>query len=319
VVTGTSDGHFVQAVNLETGKQIWKFPTVSIIWSSPVIHNNTVYIGSDEGALYALDLFSGKHLNTYQAEGNIFSSPVISESLLYFGSDNGILYALQPATRLYGENNSIQKFVFYEKDMNYHFRYGTDIKIKTYLNEHGFKTINSSRLAAWLGKKDSAQNSVIVFATNVFPEQITGGNESSLLRNYLNNGGKIVVVGNNPLIYQLDSLQRPVGFNFPKADSVLGINYGYNDVRAFGGIQPAHATATGEAWGLSGWWTSFLPLDRFKVDLVLGIDENGMASAWVKKFHPLKGSGFVQIWANVNGVDDPSYILKVAEYGLNAN
>ena len=317
VVTGTSDGHFVQAINLETGKEIWKYKTVSLVWSSPVILNNTVYIGSDEGALYAFDLHSGKKINYYQASGNIFSSPVISDSLLYFGSDNGLLYALKPSKHLFGTAAGIQKFVYYEKDVNFSFRYGTDLKIKAYLNEHGYKTLDNQKLVNWLSNKDSAINSVIVFASNYFPKTITDGNQNSLLRTYLNNGGKVVVVNNNPLIYQLDSVNNmPVGFNFKKADSVLNIDYGFNDVRAFGGRQPGHATSDGETWGLHGWWTSFLPLDPSKVDIVLGVDENGRASAWVKKYHSSKGSGFVQIWANVNGIEDPSYIMKVAEYGL---
>ena len=320
VVTGTSDGHFVQAVTLETGKEIWKYRTVSIIWSSPVILNRTVYIGSDEGALYAIDLYSGKKINSYQTNGNIFSSPVISDSLLFFGSDNGLLYALKPAKYLFGIAANNQKMVYYEKDVNFNFKYGTDIKIKQFLNEHGYKTVDNTKLLQWLLNKDSALNSVIVFASNYFPKTITDGNENSALRTYLNNGGKIVIIGNNPLIYQLDSTTKmPVAFNFKKADSVLNIDYGANDVSAFGGIQPGHATAIGETWGLKGWWTSFLPLDPAKVDIVLGIDENGMASAWIKKFHPSKGGGFVQIWANTIGIDDPSYIMKVAEYGLGEN
>jgi outer membrane protein assembly factor BamB len=42
VVTGTSDGRFVQAINLNTGNEIWKFKTVSLVWSSPIIFNNAV-------------------------------------------------------------------------------------------------------------------------------------------------------------------------------------------------------------------------------------------------------------------------------------
>lgn len=93
-VTGTSDGRFVQAVSTNTGKEIWKFKTVSIVWSSPVIYNNEVYIGSQEGVLYCLDLFTGKKINSFQANGKIFTSPVISDSLLFFGTDKGYFYAL---------------------------------------------------------------------------------------------------------------------------------------------------------------------------------------------------------------------------------
>lgn len=317
VVTGTSDGHFVQAIHLETGKELWKYRTVSLVWSSPVIVNNTVYVGSDEGILYAFDIYTGTRLNSYQANGSIYSSPVVSNKLLYFGTDNGLLYALKPTEQVSGSKKNVLKFVYYEKDVNSVFKYATDLKIKAYLNEHGYQTLNTESLVKWLSNKDSALNSVIVFASNFFPNEVTDGDEQSLLRSYLNNGGKLVIANNNPLIFKLDSVSHmPVAFSFSKAKNVLGIDYGSNEVKAFGGLQPAHATAAGQIWGLQGWWTSFLPLDHSKVDIVLGEDENGMASAWVKKFHPASGTGFVQIWVNPNGVDDPSYIIKVAEYGL---
>src|SRR6185436_7478545 len=113
-------------------------------------------------------------------------------------------------------------------------------------SEHGYQTLNTESLVKRLANKDSALNSVIVFASNYFPNEITDRDEQSLLRSYLNNGGKVVILNNNPLIFKLDSTSHmPVAFNFPKAKSVLGIDYGGNDVKAFGGLQPAHATATG--------------------------------------------------------------------------
>ncbi len=317
VVTGTSDGRFVQAVSLHTGKQIWKYRTVSIVWSSPIICNNTIYIGSQEGVLYAFDLYTGKKLNSFQASGKIFSSPIIEDGLLYFGTDNGRMYALKPATHLYPSKTGLTKMVYWENGFNSFLKYGTDIKLKEYLNENGYQTIGSEKLAYWLANKDSAVNSVVVMASSYFPDAVINANEKSLLRSYLNNGGKLVMTGINPLVYILDSTTKsPIGFNIPKSDSVLGINYGPNDTRGFGGLQPASPTSDGEAWGLRKSWTSFLPLPTDKVDIVLGKNEEGNASAWVKRYNPAKGSGLVQIWVDEDGVDDISFVMKVAEYGL---
>src|SRR4030095_8036663 len=97
VVTGTSDGRFIQAVNLNTGNEIWRYRTQSIVWSSPLIYNNTVYIGSHDNLLYTLDLYPGKRINSFQTNGTIFTAPVVSDTLLYFGCDDGYLYALKPA------------------------------------------------------------------------------------------------------------------------------------------------------------------------------------------------------------------------------
>jgi len=52
------------------------------------------------------------------------------------------------------------------------------------------------------------------------------------------------------------------------------------------------------------------------VDVVLGKDENGKVSAWVKKYNDIKGSGFIQIWTDPDFVNDLSYIVRVAEYGM---
>jgi len=66
---------------------------------------------------------------------------------------------------------------------------------------------------------------------------------------------------------------------------------------------------------MKSFWTAPLSVDPKQVDAVLGRDENGLASAWVKKFNRAEGSGFVQIWAGEND-NDLSFITRVAEYGL---
>ena len=81
-------------------------------------------------------------------------------------------------------------------------------------------------------------------------------------------------------------------------------------------IFAAFATEEGKRWGLKDFWISPLGIEPNKVDVVLGKDENGLAAAWVKKFHSSKGSGFIQIWLEQDGSEDLSYILKVAEYGF---
>ncbi len=316
-VTGTSDGRFVQAVNTNTGKEIWKHPTISIVWSSPVICDNKVYIGSQEGVLYCIDLFTGKRMNGFQAKGKIFSSPVISDNMLFFGTDMGYLYALKPGTNIFPALTGIQKYVFWETGVNIYFHYGNDVKIRDYFTYNRYKLLHTKELIDVLSKQDSAANSVIVFASNYFPQEVLNGNEHSLLRKYLDNGGRVVVLGNNPVTYQTNAEKQVEGFNFLEADSVLCIKYGaYNDLRSMGGLQPALATEEGKKWGLPHSWTGFLPTEQKQVDIVLGKDENGYASAWLKKFSTIKGSGFIQLWVDPDIIDDVSPILRAAEYGM---
>lgn len=314
VVTGTSDGRFVQAVSSNSGKQIWKTKTSSIVWSSPIIYNSHVYIGSGEGVLYGMDLMTGQIINRFQTSASIFSSPIISDSLLFFGADNGKFYALKNGP-LHPSPKNLKRFVFYEPGVNNYFRSGTDIKLRNYLAGNGFTLVNASRLDLVMQQSD-AVNSVIVFASNYFPKEILAGYEKSSLRKYLDNGGRVVVCGMNPVVARYDQNKNLNGFNFLMADSVLGIQYGPNDLRSHKGIYPSFVTAEGKTWGMKDFWISPLGLEPSQVDLVLGKNENGLAAAWVKKYHRSKGSGFVQIWLEQEGSEDLSYILKVAEYGF---
>ncbi|MBS1531564.1 MAG: PQQ-binding-like beta-propeller repeat protein [Bacteroidetes bacterium] len=314
MVTGTSDGHFVQAINLKTGKQLWKFHTVNVVWSSPIIDMDKVYVGSHEGMLYCLDLATGRKLSGYQTGGNIFGSPVINGQMLYIGSDDGFLYALKPGPFRVSPV-SAPKYVFWDESVPSGSP-GNDIRIRKYLHENGYAILNKEKLAERIGKTDSAANSVIVFATNYIPEELTKGGRNSVFREYLDHGGKIVVLGADPLILKYDAADKAVVIrNFLFADSVIGIKYGPNDLRSYKGNQPAFATKAGTEWGIKSFWAAPLSIDPKQADVVLGSDENGLASAWVKKFNPSPGSGFVQIWTGEND-RDLNFIMRVAEYGL---
>ena len=316
VVTGTSDGHFVQGIELNSGKEIWKFHTASTVWSSPCIDGNKVYIGTrGQGILFCLDLRSGVMLDNFLAGGMIHSSPVISGSLLYFGADNGSLYALRSNGLTRTVAATAKKYVFWQAGGPY-FKYGTDQRIKRYLSENGYGLIDKRTLIDLFTVKDSAPGAVVVFASNYFPPEITEGADHSLIRNYLNNGGKIVVTGINPLFYKTNPRDSSIPFrNYSYADSVLSIKYGPDDLRSQKGDQPAFPTKAGIAWGLKDFWVAPLSLPKDQVELVSGEDENGLASAWVKKYSSSPGSGFVQIWISENSTD-MSLVARVAEYGL---
>jgi hypothetical protein len=57
----------------------------------------------------------------------------------------------------------------------------------------------------------------------------------------------------------------------------------------------ASATAAGRRWGVSGWWDANWALDTSAVSEVLGLDERGLAAAWVKRYGGPPGTGFVRV------------------------
>jgi len=310
VVTGTSDGRFIQAINIETGKEIWKFRTPSVVWSSPLIVGDVVYGGDFDGQFYCIDLKTGKRISELWTAEKIMSSPVYDDQLLYFGSDDGNLYALKARPVNRDAVLSLKKFVFYDPSAKGYFNNGTDARIRAYLGANGYKTIRPDTLLDVMSRNGS--NTTIVFASNYFPASVIRPTNNSALRTFLESGGRVVVLGPNPLVYKLEEeTKQPMGFNVPFADSVLGLKYGPNDTRAFGGQFACFATEEGKAYGLQDFWTSLLFISPEKVDLVLGKNENGLASSFVKKY--ARGGAFVQLIMNANAPQNLDCIIKVAE------
>ena len=76
----------------------WKFKTGGKVFSSPVVYNNTLYIGSEDHNLYAIDKMTGKLLWKFHTNGAVHSSTAVYKGTAYFGSYDGFYYAVNAAT-----------------------------------------------------------------------------------------------------------------------------------------------------------------------------------------------------------------------------
>lgn len=72
----------------------WKVKTGGQVVSSPVVLNNMLYVGSEDGKLYAIDAISGEVKWQYKTDGAIHSTPAISNGKVFFLSYDGFFYAL---------------------------------------------------------------------------------------------------------------------------------------------------------------------------------------------------------------------------------
>jgi outer membrane protein assembly factor BamB len=72
----------------------WRFETGDEIKSSPVIAENALFIGSDDGKLYKLRVQDGTLLWAFTAGASIEASPLVLDKV-YFGDLTGIFYALE--------------------------------------------------------------------------------------------------------------------------------------------------------------------------------------------------------------------------------
>ncbi len=78
-----SDDGYLYAIDFGTGMQRWKFKTGGMIRSSPTLAAGTVYVGSGDGNLYAIDSATGSLKWQYQFANPVHSSPTTSDGAVY--------------------------------------------------------------------------------------------------------------------------------------------------------------------------------------------------------------------------------------------
>ncbi len=98
----------VSAGNVGALATVWTAPTGNAVVSSPAVAGGTVYVGSDDGKLYAFDAAGVANCSagspgtcsplwTAATGGAVRSSPAVAEGTVYVGSDDGKLYAFDAA------------------------------------------------------------------------------------------------------------------------------------------------------------------------------------------------------------------------------
>lgn len=86
------------ALEAATGAYMWSYTTQGAINSSPAVVNGIVYVGSDDHKMYALNAMTGKRKWSYTTGGAVDSSPTLINGVVYFGSADYKLYALDALT-----------------------------------------------------------------------------------------------------------------------------------------------------------------------------------------------------------------------------
>ncbi len=101
-LTGVADGKLGSDFKL-----LWKFKTGDCVVSSPVVAGGVVYVGSDDGNLYAIDFAAGTKLWSFKVDSPIQAAPLVLGGAVYFGSlghsssgeeHGGSIYALDAKT-----------------------------------------------------------------------------------------------------------------------------------------------------------------------------------------------------------------------------
>jgi len=77
---------------------VWKFKAGGPVNSSPVVADETVYVGSDDHRIYALQARKWGVKWTFEADDRIIYAPTIYEGAVYFSARDNKVYALDAAT-----------------------------------------------------------------------------------------------------------------------------------------------------------------------------------------------------------------------------
>lgn len=314
VFAGSSDERFLQAVDAKTGKERWHFPTERPVWSSPAVAGALVYFGDGSGTIYALDRTSGIERWRHKSGRRILSSPLPADGMLYVGNDDGGVYALRAAS------SPLRRAVFWDSSLVRASRILVHQELRDYLQDRGYEVLDSDALRGFLAQRLRDQEpSVVVFAIDHLPATVAPvAADSVLFRRYLASGGKVVWPGIPPLIWPRDPKTGQSGeykdIDRAATTRLLSVDHARGNFDGYG----ASVTPEGRRWGMAGWWESNWSVDPKGVTETLAVDDNGLASSWVKNYGGPPGTGFVRIyggpWAAGGPMGSFSVVQAVAEY-----
>jgi outer membrane protein assembly factor BamB len=88
-------GNNLVSIDLTKHEVQWTFATGSFIYSSPAVVGGVVYVGGEDGYLYAIDRATGVKLWDIATGGKITSSPAVANGVIYIGCHDGKVYAIK--------------------------------------------------------------------------------------------------------------------------------------------------------------------------------------------------------------------------------
>jgi outer membrane protein assembly factor BamB len=81
-------------LNEVDGTERWAVSINGNSTSTPAVHNGNVFIGSDDGNVYALDAMTGGTVWSYATGGPVWAAPAVADGKVFVGSLDHIFYAL---------------------------------------------------------------------------------------------------------------------------------------------------------------------------------------------------------------------------------
>ncbi len=90
--------HNLYAIKIGSDTALWKFPGDNWFWATPVVEQGVVYAGCLDGRVYAIAVDSGEQLWEFDLGSPIVASPVLLGNHLIAASEQGDVYIINPET-----------------------------------------------------------------------------------------------------------------------------------------------------------------------------------------------------------------------------
>jgi outer membrane protein assembly factor BamB len=311
----------VQAADLKTGAEKWRHKTKGAVFSSVTIAGDVLYFADLAGNIEAVDKATGERRWSYPLPDRVFATPIVADGIVYCGADDGTMTALDGSTLAQAAAPAPRRIVYWEgkksdKAFSW-FQNGVDAAILNYLKSVGYEQLDAAKLAAFMSEQIAhPSRSVVVFADNKIPSSVVEStNSNALIRRYLDAGGKVVLLGTNPLAFKIDPATGELeDVDFAPAQNVFGMRFPKQE--NIGGYYASRRTAEGRRWGMRGTTVGSGAIDPAQATTVLAEDEFGMASAWVKNYGGAEGTGLLQLSLPRSTPAELSRYRAVIEYGL---
>jgi len=197
--------------------------------------------------------------------------------------------------------SNVEKVVYYDKNYPTSWVYYPE-ELAKFLKEKNFVQVNAKELEIWMKnriEKEGVVGTVCVLTMGVVPvEIITPADRSCLLYKYLRGGGRVVWVGDYPLLH----IGYPGGYY-----KTYDINLGWDILQIWGDrMEPtteaplATITSEGKEWGMSLPEKVHTPVGSINVSKVFSDIDPTMCGSWLKNMAPSHPySGFIRYRATL--------------------
>jgi len=312
----------VQAVDAATGAERWRFRTHGAVFASLALAGDTLLASDFTGALVGLDTATGQRRWEFPLGGRALSTPLVAGGLVYAASDAGVLRALEIAPASPSHSTATPRRIVHVEgprspEAFRWFLNGVDSALAAQLKAAGYEAMDGDQLRAFLLQQQRASApAVVVFADNLFPAAIVEAPDGvAPIRRFLDAGGKVALLGPNPLAFKADPATGAVeDIDFAAAGALFDVRF--PPPQEAGGYYAVAPTAAGRATGLRHAGVASYPVDAQAGVTALATDEFGRASAWLRGYGGRPGTGLLQLQLSRFEAPDLAELRAVIEHGV---